>query len=187
MVRLKMSAFNDLNVEEKQRMIGRSREVLVQEEWWINVYDDAKICGALMGIDIDEIYFSGFASQGDGANFTGHYSYKKESIKKIKEYAPTDAILHQIAIELSQVQKPTCYGLDATIGRQGHYSHEHSTIITITDIHNEVPPSYERQTALSTTLRDFMCWIYSSLEKEYNYLTSDEVVSDWLANNYVEN
>jgi len=41
------------------------------------IIEDAKTIGELMGIDIDNVYYSGFYSQGDGAMFTGGYGYKR--------------------------------------------------------------------------------------------------------------
>ena len=43
-------------------------------DWHEFVIDGAKEVGALLGIEIDNIWFSGFSSQGDGACFTGSYS-----------------------------------------------------------------------------------------------------------------
>ena len=182
----KQRHFNDLSAGEKQKLIDSSREDLLYEDWWENVYHDAKRCAVRIGIAIDNIYFSGFSSQGDGACLTGRYAYERRSIEKIKRYAPKDKELHQIAIDLAKIQKPTCYGLFATIKHQGRYNHEHCTIVTIADSHNETTPSYERQDALAIELRNFMCWIYKCLEKEHDYLTSDEAISEWLSNNYLE-
>jgi hypothetical protein len=36
-------------------------------EWYTSVYDDATEIARLMGIEIKDIGFSGFSSQGDGA------------------------------------------------------------------------------------------------------------------------
>jgi len=41
-------------------------------EWWDGDYEDAKDQGKERGFDIDDIRFSGFWSQGDGASWTGH-------------------------------------------------------------------------------------------------------------------
>ena len=46
-------------------------------DWYESTFDDAKAIGALMGMDIDGIYFSGFCSQGDGACFEAGLSYRK--------------------------------------------------------------------------------------------------------------
>ena len=180
------NSFASLDAKAKQEMIDNSRYDLLEESWWADVYYDARQCGNRMGITLDTIYFSGFCSQGDGACFAGDYRYRKNSIMEIKKYAPSDTILHEIAIALAQIQKPTCYGLVATITPKGRYNHEHSTLIEVNDEHNQTSPSEKQEEALMHILRDFMRWIYSCLEKEHDYLTSDEAVSDYLSNDYFD-
>lgn len=63
------------------------------------VIEDAKEIGKIMGIEIEEVYYSGFSSQGDGASFKGHWAYEKGSVKAIKSHATTDTELHRIAAD----------------------------------------------------------------------------------------
>ena len=69
--------FNELSDSQKQSVFDNWRINGPDYEWWDCIYDDAKTIAALMGIEIKDIYFSGFSSQGDGACFTGNYAYKK--------------------------------------------------------------------------------------------------------------
>ena len=155
--------------------------------WWDHVYDDAKTIGGLMGIEIDKIYFSGFSYQGDGACFEGAYSYKKGSVKAVKDYAPQDNELHLIVSKLYEIQRPMFYGLVAHVKQSGHYNHEHCTQI---DIYNEseigdyyIDASVHDE--LSDILKDFMRWIYKQLDSEYWYLMSDEAITeDVMANEW---
>lgn len=61
--------------ELEGRAKDNAREKLTQwatdHEWWEYIYDDAKERGKEYGYDIEDIRFSGFWSQGDGASWTG--------------------------------------------------------------------------------------------------------------------
>lgn len=173
--------FEDLDDDAKETAMNNYREGNLDYEWWDGVYDDAKTIGALMGIDIDRIYFSGFYSQGDGACFEGDYSYKKGSVKAVKDYAPLDKDLHAIARDLYLAQRPVFYKLSANVKHQGHYSHENCTNITI--YHDDYDFGYDsvnedQKDGIIEALRDYMRWIYSNLEREYDYLNSDEQIAE---------
>jgi hypothetical protein len=43
----------------------------VHDDWYDYIYIEAKDDGAVQGFDVDDIFFSGFWSQGDGAMWTG--------------------------------------------------------------------------------------------------------------------
>ena len=180
--------FDELSDEAKERAIEKWNENGPDYEWWDFVYEDAKNIGALMGIEITNIYFSGFWSQGDGACFEGSYQYKKGSVKAVKDYAPVDEELHKIARGLRQVQARNFYGLSASVKQRGHYSHEFCTEIDVADNRDNAPwqVSDEVQEAIADLLRDLMRWIYRTLEKEYEYMTSAEVVGETLRINEYE-
>lgn len=61
--------FNELNEKAKQKV--REWHAEGMHDWWDCTYDDAKTRGAEKGFDIEDIRFSGFWSQGDGAHWTG--------------------------------------------------------------------------------------------------------------------
>jgi hypothetical protein len=150
------------------------------------VIEDAKIIAALMGIDIKEIYWSGFYSQGDGACFTGSYSYKKGSVKAVKEYAPQDKALHRIVESLANLQRENGENLEAEIEHRGPYTNSSYTDINIfysTDTNREVADETEK--ALKEELRNFMNWIYKQLEQQNEYLNSNESIDENIrANEY---
>ena len=106
----------------------------------------------------------------------------------VKEYAPKDAELHRIAKGLQEVQKKWFYGLVGSVKHQGHYYHEFCTVVDVCkrdeqEWFSTVP--IEVQDELTDLLRDFMRWIYRTLQEEYEYLSSDEQVLEMLdANEY---
>jgi len=177
--------FSELEDDAKETARAWYREGAFDYDWHEYVIEDAKTIGALMGIDVDKIYFSGFSSQGDGACFEGHYAYKKGSVKAVKEYAPQDKTLHVIAQGLAEVQRKNFYQLYANVKQSGHYMHEMCTDIDVRTDYDYYGMTEYAVDGIEEFLRDFMRWIYSSLEAEFDYLNSDSQV-DWAieANEY---
>lgn len=180
--------FDELSESAKEKARDWYRVGGFDYEWYDSVYEDAKQCAALIGITIDKIYFSGFSSQGDGACFEGRYSYVKGAAKALKSHAPLDKTLARIADELQALQRKNFYRLSAKVKHRGHYYHAHCTDIDVMKEDNNSYVNYadsETDKELCEILRSFMNWIYKQLEKEYEYLNSDESVSETiLANEY---
>ena len=171
MVKKTLYQFHELPEDAKQYAIS----TYWYEDWdYEGVFYDAKQIGKCMGIDIDDIYFRGFCSQGDGACFTGHYRYAKAGVKAVMEYAPQDKELHRIAKELQEVQRKCFYKLYATITQSGMYCHEGAMRFEIYSCDNNYTEIEEA--GLKEALRDFARWIYKSLEEQYEYETSEEAV-----------
>ena len=165
--------FDELSGKAKQAAIdwyrsGDEFEFEVEE-----VMEDCTELAKLIGIDIYNIYYSGFWSQGDGACFTGDYRYKKGALKAVKAYAPLDTELHGIVKQLQAIQARHFYGLSAYVVHRGHYYHELCTHI---DVYRtwEIAVSDDTESDIKDTLRSFMRWIYSRLESEYEYTQSEE-------------
>lgn len=180
--------FNELSDSAKETARDWYREGNLNYEWWDFIYEDTKRIGNILGIDIDDIYFSGFSCQGDGACFTGFYSYAKESVTAIKAECPKDTELHEIAEGLYKLQRGWFYRLSANIKQSGHYNHEYYTDIDILENDEYLfssRPILGAEGTLTDLLRDFMRWIYKSLETEYNWLMSNESIDEnILANEY---
>jgi hypothetical protein len=132
------------------------------------------------------IWWSGFSSQGDGACFEGSYRYRAGSVVSIKDHAPNDAKLHEIAEGLAQLQYAHQNAIRATVKHiDHHYYHENTTEI---EVFNDLDPdaiTADTEDAVRELLRDFMRWIYRQLEADYDYRMSDENVDDSIqANRY---
>ena len=159
------------NEELKGRVLEKMSDVNIFEEWWDFCFEDFKEIAKLIGIDIKNIYFSGFYSQGNGACFEGYYSYAKQSIKNLKAFCPNETEVFKIAEGLQAIQKKHLYSLSASVKHSGHYYHSGCTEIQV--YKND---SYEDIQEIDELLRDFMDWMYSKLRKEYEYLTSEESI-----------
>ena len=177
----KVYQFDELGDNAKEKAREWYREGGFDYEWWDAVYEDVKTIGELMGIGIEQIYFAGFYNQGDGACFTGHYSYAKQAIAKVKEYAPEEYELHRIAKRLQDIQKPYFYQIHAEITHRGHDYHKYCSVIDI-ERNNETV----HLDVLSEALRDFMDWIYRQLKIQWDYLSSNEEVDDTIRVNEYE-
>lgn len=170
-------------------------------DWYDAVYEDFEQISAILGVDLGTrpvrvygggtrqktcIWFSGFASQGDGACFEGHYRHTKRAMSAIRAYAPQDGELHRIADTLQAIQRRNFYQLRAAIVHRGHYFHENSMDISVErDSPTWQPMAVDAEEAVIEALRDLARWLYRQLEREYDYLTSDAAVDEAIiANEY---
>jgi hypothetical protein len=197
--------FNELSDQAKDKA----------REWWRDcetgdhdtscTYDDAVQCGAILGIEIASrnqkciltgakprewidrspaIYYSGFWSQGDGACFEGSYRYAKGAAKKIREHAPQDSELHRIADELQELQRKNFYKITASTKHRGHYYHSGCMSVDVDGCDSDCDS--EHYAAIVQLMRDFADWIYSQLEKEWEWTNADEQVDESIRCNEYE-
>jgi hypothetical protein len=179
---------DELPDEIKESVLDKNRLINVAEiNWYEDRIDEIKEIGEMIGIEIENVYFSGFSSQGDGACFEGEYQYKRKSVKRIKEYAPNEHELIEIAENLQKLQRRFFYQLYARVKHGGHYYHEMCTSIDVSSnedfmlwLHNDA------EDGIVEFLRDFMHWIYRYLEREYDSLTDDKQVEETLKINEYE-
>ena len=193
--------FDELSDEAKQTAINSNRSWSIQDsDWWDSSFESFADAADLFGLDIRQtrkslvggghrydptIFFSGFSSQGDGACFEGDYSYKKGALESTKQAFPGDSELLCIVQGLQTLQQRNFYQLTATTKHRGHYNHSGCMDITV-DRADGKAVSDDDEERLEQLLRDFADWIYSQLEKEHDYLTSDEAVAESLRANETE-
>lgn len=193
--------FSELPDAAKENARSWYRELGLHDDWWDAVYEDfVRICGVL-GIELKTtpvrlmgggtrekpcIWFSGFWNQGDGAFFEGHYTYARGARRRIRRYAPKDATLHGIADRLQAIQQRSFYQLAAEVSHLGRYYHEHCMAVNVTrDSATWQPPADDAEEIVTEALRDLARWLYSQLEAEFDYMTSDVAVEDAIiANEY---
>lgn len=178
-------------------LIDRHRDINVDHGWWGGIYDDFTSICKRMGISLDqhEPSFTGFWSQGDGASFTGVFrgTVAETAPETIRNYAPVDGELHRIADELCILGR-VYYRAHARIWRQGRTPYCHSNTLRVSDLWpaegdvddwaDEVHDAVEE--GLNRLFRDLADWLYGTLEREYDYLTSDEVVWDTIRANELD-
>ena len=166
----------ELTGSARERALDWLREGL-DYGWWDSDFEDAKKCAAILGIRIDNIYFSGFWSQGDGACFNGKYAYRKGWKKALKEYAPMDNKLERIGQALQDLQRHYFYALECDISCDDRYMR--------TSADFGFYGKYETEKDFSQLFTNFASWIYNQLEKEWDYLSSEEqLIETAKANDY---
>jgi hypothetical protein len=192
---------DELSDAAKDKARAWYREGAFDHDWHEFTFDDFERVCEIVGVRLRTrtvhlygggsrqkpcIFFSGFWSQGDGASFEGSYSHAKGSPRKIRDYAPKDAELHRIADALHAIQRRNFYQLHAGISHRGRYYHEYCMVISV----ERDSPVYQDMTAdaedaVTEALRDLARWLYRQLEREYEFLSSDEVVDQSIrANEY---
>ncbi len=64
--------FDELSEEAKQKAINQERNNpnYLSHEWWDRNFDEFKTLCKNMGVEVDNIYFNGFYTQGGGSKFT---------------------------------------------------------------------------------------------------------------------
>ena len=187
-VETKVYKLKELSDDAKQTALDKLRESCQDYEWWDYIFEDAKEIGKLIGITIDDIYFSGFSSKGDGACFDGSYEYNKGSVQAVKQHAPQDEELHRIVSELAAHQRKRLYQIRASVKHSGHYSHRFCTDFSVDfESYFGGGDSYDSEVEADVIelLRDYMHWIYKRLEAENDYMMSDEAIKETIdANEY---
>ena len=194
-------SFDELDERARERARDWYRQASADDDWHEFVFEDFERVCEILGIDLATrsirlygggtrekpcIWFSGFASQGDGACFEGSYSYRKGAARAIRAYAPTDERLAAIADQLQLIQRQNLYALEVRITHRGRYYHEHSIAVSVERASNNFqPPTSDAEDIVAEALRDLARWLYSQLEREYKYQISNEVVGEGIiANGY---
>jgi hypothetical protein len=160
------------------------------------------------------VYWSGFWSQGDGACVEGRWcasDVKPGGVHAECGDHESNNDINRIAREFEKlaVDYPTLY---FTIKHVGHYSHSNSVSYSIdADEPDQDAPCLARyrkteddpddayqlaidrymedlpdEDAIGELCRDFMDWIYRSLEREYEYINADEQVDESIRINEYE-
>ena len=189
----------------KDELIDKYRYDLCDLEWWDCTFDDTKTDMLELGFMVDDIYFSGFASQGDGACFVGHMTDWTKFCEGVPEFVRDFPYLSKFVV---------AEGAEYSITHSGHYNHEYCTSHEYSDdldnwlevneiCDDDIGPDEDISTQelmefalytkaadesgvekwLTEFFRGKMREVYEALEAENDYLTSDETVWDMIVAN----
>lgn len=174
--------------------------------WTESIFESAADAAALFGLDIRQtrkallggghrygpaVYWSGFWSQGDGACCEGTWYARDVKPGALAKEFPRDEELQRIAAVFESVAK-AYPDASFSVKHRGHYYHSGCTAFEFEPgdcPHDEEENEEENGRAsdwyrdfpeddLKQAARDFMDWIYSGLEKEYEYQTSEEACAE---------
>lgn len=139
---------------------------------------------AFLGFSVErkDVSYSGFWNQGDGASFTGGWSPNSrkplptDEAWRIEQLGAKEVEYFQ-GIALTEEQEDASVGIKRTGSR---YSHENSVSFYF---HDGFPEDQEDE--FESRARALMQQLYSLLEKEYDYQTSEEqMIEDFEANEH---
>lgn len=171
------------------KTLDKYRHINVEHiDWWDSTYEMFKEDMKEQGIYVSQMYFSGFWSQGDGACFDGQLDDVPLFLEK--NFKPDDYPMIRKLLDSGGSVK-------FSVEHSGHYYHENCTRFYIeadrleyvvdipTDFHGQIVEQWD--SILDTEIVDFekqsveifknhMRNLYRKLEKEYDYLTTDEAV-----------
>ena len=184
---------------QRTSLIEKHRYINVEYgSWWDCVESDFIEDMKQVGIHVDKIYFSGFWSQGDGACFVG-------SLDNALTY-----LNHHHVDQFPMLRKLIEMGgtVWATSDHRGRYYHSNSVSINAeceafwqcanpkSELQEAVIQRWDGmvdkeivdfEAALAEQWRTYMNDLYTKLEEEHDYLTSDDGVWDTLvANELIE-
>ncbi len=212
---LKLYTFDELSekAKEKAKDWYRGNDNGLDYEWWDASYESFQDAARYLGITIDTktvrsvgsytkegkwdgnkqnsreedcIYFSGFSSQGDGACFYGRWDASKmKPLKELKADFGTAEELYRIHGKLWAFKKQYPDAYCTSTKSSCHYSHERSTNLEAV-LGEEIDYNEATHKPLEECLVDFMKWMYRQLEAEYDYLTSDEAITETIRSNEYE-
>ena len=150
-------------------------------DWWDHVYNDFSLAAAKLGFDVshDEIAFSGFCSQGDGASFKGYWEASKLDVDAVFDYAPNDKELHKIAYGFAALVKEHGHGLQCHVSRMpSRYSHDKTIWChgSWQGCGGDLGP--DTDDLLTDYTQRLARWLYAQLEAEHDELLSDDRIAE---------
>jgi len=173
------------NAELLEVVLDKNRDINIDHgmEWWDMVYEDWTEKLEEFGYRNIDICFSGFYSQGDGASFTGNVDVLEwiKTNDKEGKYKRIAKLMSDGIIDIND---------DRIVRDRWHsYVHENTTTFHFsTDYQYGACQDYINIEMILNDLesdiylhhKNLNREIYSSLDESYNYLQSDQSVSDTL-------
>jgi len=197
-ITLKLYSFNQLDKQAKQKALTTYQDLNVGFDWWDDEFEDfIKLCSYLgIAVNKESVKFRGFYSQGDGSGFSALVEIPK-LVKAIanqswKAYAPMQKFVFLIPQIDRRVMALVAKGLlpsePQIIGRTRQYGVVTdlgiSEVIKDGKTHDNI---FEELDKLEEWLRSIAeilnHYLYKSLEKQYEFLTSDTAIKESILTN----
>lgn len=183
--------FHELSPSAKERAIQEHAESL-WDDWHSFVIEDWKAKLDTHGFTNPKIYFSGFWSQGDGASFEADFCYAGDAALQWLEPCDLERLTAlKVKVRMDGCEPVPELVISGQITQGGHYCHKY-TMAAHGDVHldsclNEIRDECDdfieslKSDPIDAILehaRDLADDIYSDLEKEYEYQTSEQNVAE---------
>lgn len=184
----------------QQEILDKHRDWDAGHGWWEHVYEMFKEDMAAKSIRVDEMYFSGFWNQGDGACFEGRIDDLKEFIDQHSLRKDFDWLVQLLETDYVRYARISCTS-------SGRYCHEHTMVfddsfelghihepedgLTYLSAQQEIEEAEKLWPDFVSTVKeifqDHARQLYKNLEEGYEYLTSDEhVLESLIATDHLE-
>lgn len=181
-----------LSSERQEELLGKHRDVNVDHDWWDYTYDWFKEKCDAQGICVTDMSFSGFWAQGDGANFDGYVDDWPKVLKAIgrEDFCKYDPAGNYWRFHVRSDSRYSYSGamngeLEAELEENPYDEEEDPLRFTAWNLATPLT-EYDLEDLREILLehcRDLASDLYTALEEEYDYLTSDEVIVDWILDN----
>lgn len=205
--------FSELSKEAQSKALDELRDINVQHDsWHSDVIDYFKEEMEKFGLDDVEVSYSGFFSQGDGASFTADVTDTQKFMKEalllesdewldlgdnVKPKDELDALRSDLLdIGFDTREKLTPENFLISIKRTSSRYYHENTIegdVDIEDVPESIEDEFPYDRYIEKLTEHVTNWarrkskkLYSDLEKEYDFLTSDEEVQETIENNDYE-
>jgi hypothetical protein len=191
--------FEELEGRAKEKAHAKLTEWITDHEWWDSVYENAKEDGDKLGFEINDIRFSGFSSQGDGAHWTGRIdlqTFVETNLDERSAWYAEDVLLvalweegwidrwisidnhnyrycHSGGMSMSDHPNNSLNVDDDDVAELQHGALAGATIYQLKESFDYEQRITEWCDEALTQARAFADDIYKKLEKEYDDLTSE--------------
>lgn len=197
--------FEELDIPAQQKARAWYCENAMHHEWWDEVYRQAKKDGEAKGFEIDDIQFSGFWSQGDGAHWTGRIdmpAFLEAHMEEDGAWYGEDVILlalwseggwidrfvgvhnrsyrssHSGGMSLSEHPNNALFLEDDDDAELRHGALQGANVYQLAQSFDYEQRIEEWCSEAIAQARAFADNIYKKLREEYEYYTSDECIAD---------
>ena len=176
-----------------QALLDKYRDVHVDGiKWWTHIWYQEQTELEEMGFTGHDFRFSGFGSQGDGASYTG-FVFDFDKFWKAFDPKENYMMLRKapfVEIALTRHQSMHCHEFTVYADVQANgwwfdYRECDPFKEALYDAWNKKLDQevIEFENEFTCYMRDRMRALYRKLEEEYEHLTSDEVVAEWIIEN----
>ena len=173
--------YDELTEDAQKTAIEKCRTATTEDfEWWRDDYDYWKEKLAKLGYEVEDIWFSGFWSQGDGACFEGSLNVLEwlEATDGEKQDASTRSLRYW----LKRLDPAAAY---VNIGHRGNYCHKFTMYVEVEWAEWPEPPKAGEQLlalepAILDHARDMAQKIYDGLQETCEGMMKDDYIADHL-------
>jgi hypothetical protein len=182
------SKWDQLTEEQREKLIVEFADCYTSYEWWDGEYERFTDSMGEIGIEVlpNEIYFSGFSCQGDGAAFKG----------KVKDLAKMLKHLGQLLYYEWLTNSLDNFWFESYVNAWGYTMSFDYRISVSSSPYDEVDEPLQHlmwsidlpsesflenlEDSIKEVFEDAANKLYRSLEEEYDYLTSNGVIKEYI-------